>query len=56
MYWGMIGTQTVLIVPIVYSDLDGHRRIYQANDGGGYPNEIGIASIDCACEAVVQSR
>ena len=41
----MVGTQTVFVVAIVDSDLDGYRCVYQANDSRRYSDEVGVPTV-----------
>ncbi len=48
----VVGAQTVLVVSVVDSDLDGDGGIDQADDRGGDPDEICVAAVRSTCESV----
>ena len=41
----MICSQAVLVVAVIDSDFDGYRGVNQANDGGGYSDEVGVPAV-----------
>ncbi len=47
----MVGTQAVLVVAIVDSDLDRHRSIDQSNDCCWNADEVGISAVGGAGKA-----
>ena len=44
----VVGTETVLVVAVVDTDLDGDGSVNQANDGGGNADEVGVAAVSSA--------
>lgn len=44
----VVGTETVLVVAVVDTDLDGDGSVNQANDGGGNADEVGVAAVGSA--------
>lgn len=42
---GMVSTETVLVVSVVHSDLDGYRSINQTNDRGGNTDKVGVSAV-----------
>lgn len=49
--WCVVCAQTVLVVAVVDSDLDGYGSIDQANDCCGNADEWRVAAVGSACEA-----
>lgn len=49
MHGGVVGTQAVLIVAVVDSDLDTDTGVDQANDCGGNSDEVGVTSVRSTC-------
>lgn len=41
----VVGTEPVLVVPVVDSNFDRHGSIDQTDHGGGHPNEVGVPAI-----------
>jgi hypothetical protein len=54
MHWGMIGAETVLVIAIIHSDLDGHGSINQTNDGGRNADKVGVSSVRGTCKTIGQ--
>lgn len=50
MNWGVISTQSILVVAIVDGNFDGDRCIDKSNDGGGNSNEVCISLVCSASE------
>jgi hypothetical protein len=44
-HWGVVGSQSVLVVAVVDSDLNTDAGIDQTNDGGGDPDVVGGSSV-----------
>jgi len=49
--WGVVCTETVLVVGVVDADLDGDGSVDQANDGCGNADEVGVAAVGSACKS-----
>lgn len=49
---GVVGAQTVLVVAVVDSDLDGDGCVDQADDRGGDSDEVCVAAVRSTCESV----
>jgi hypothetical protein len=47
----VVCTETVLVVGIVDTDLDGDGSVDQANDGGGDTDEVGVAAVGSTCKS-----
>ena len=48
---GMVGSQAILIIPVIDSDFDRHRRVNEADNGRRYANVIRVSTISCTCES-----
>jgi hypothetical protein len=44
----VVGTETVLVVAVVDTDLDRDGSVNQTNDGGGNADEVGVAAVGSA--------
>lgn len=55
MDWGVISAKTVLIVAIIYGNLDRNRSINQSNDSGWDTNEVCVTTIAGTCITVEAS-
>jgi len=50
-HWGVVRSETVLVVAVVDGDLDADTSINQANDSGGNTDEVGIPSVGGASKS-----
>jgi hypothetical protein len=47
----VVCTETVLVVGVVDTDLDGDGSVDQANNGGGDTDEVGVAAVGSTCKS-----
>jgi hypothetical protein len=50
MNWGVICSETVLVVTIINGDLDGDTGVDETDDCGWDSDEVGVASVGSACK------
>ncbi len=52
LHWGVVSTQTVLVIAIVDGNFDRHGSIDQSNHRSWDPNVVGIAAVGSTCKSV----
>ena len=50
-HWGVVGTETILVVAVVDGDLDGDGSVNETNDGGWNTDVVGVAAVGSTGES-----
>jgi len=50
-HWGVVSTETVLVIAVVDSDLDGDGSVNETNDGGWNTDVVGVAAVGSTGES-----
>lgn len=54
LHWGMVSTQSVLVIAIVDGNFNRHRCVDQANNSRWDSDEVRVASVRSTCKPVFQ--